>query len=429
MPAETVLCNRFWIGRVLGSGGFGITYAAYDLQQREKVAVKEYFPVEWAFRKEDSRIIPNSQAQEAYYQHGRKKFVEEARTLCKLKDVENVVNVRALFEENGTAYMVMDFLDGYTLSGYLRATNQTCMPYEKANEIIYSVGKALHKIHQHRLLHRDVSPDNIMITQTQQNYLLNSQVNLIDFGAARMYALNSPKSISILVKPGFAPIEQYFRAGNQGPWTDVYALAATYYYLITGKRPPEAPERIAGVEVKPLSDIVPEIPDRISRAVDHALQEQWRQRPQSVRDFLIEMGLVRSQTELAPTVWKWSPFFRDSGEVFEKTKNYGACVLMQVGNSRQRFYFAQDSTLCIGRSVGTRQGCIQIKGDKQVSGHHCKLWYDRYSERFAVQNYSGNKTFTSHGVLEKNQTAYLVKGEWLFIQTTKNRYIFYLEVD
>ncbi|MBR1866291.1 MAG: FHA domain-containing protein, partial [Lachnospiraceae bacterium] len=116
-------------------------------------------------------------------------------------------------------------------------------------------------------------------------------------------------------------------------------------------------------------------------------------------------------------------------EVSEKTTKKRACVLMQLGTRRQRYYFSQDGTLSIGRTVGTKPGCVQLKGDKQVSGLHCKLWYDDRSGRFAVQNYSGNKTFTSQGILDKNQTAYLIKGEWIYVQTTKGRYIFYLEVE
>ena len=148
LPAEVVLNKRYLVGRVLGIGGFGITYVAYDMQRKERLAIKEYFPAEWAVRQTgNSQILPNSQTQEGFYRHGREKFVEEARVLSHLKNISNVVNVRALFEENGTAYMVMDYLDGHTLSGYLRATNKRSMPYENANRIILSVGMALHQIH------------------------------------------------------------------------------------------------------------------------------------------------------------------------------------------------------------------------------------------------------------------------------------------
>lgn len=422
LPAEMVLNKRYLVGRVLGIGGFGITYIAYDMMRKERIAIKEYFPAEWVTRQgESNQIIPNSQSQEKYYQHGREKFIEEARVLKQLQDVDNIVNVRTLFEENGGAYMVMDFLDGYTLSGYLRANNTRSIPYENANQIILSAGAALHRIHRQGLLHRDVSPDNIMITKSGKIYL-------IDFGSARMYALNSPKSKSVLVKPGFAPLEQYSRAGNQGPWTDVYALAATYYYLTAGKKPPEAPERITGVPVIPLKNVVSNIPDQISDAIDHALEEQWDNRPRNVKDFMVEMGLLKNKQQLAPTEWRWSIHWDVHGDI-EKKEIAKPCVLMQVGLQRQRYYFAQDDTLSIGRKVGIKQGCIQINEDKQVSGLHCKIWYDSQNNRFAIQNYSGNKTYTSRGILDKNQTLYLLKGEWVYVQTMKDRYIFYLEVE
>jgi serine/threonine protein kinase len=423
LPLERILNQRYVVGRVLGIGGFGITYVAYDIHQGIRVAVKEYFPVEWATRlKEDSQLIPNSQTLGDLYQHGLSVFMNEARVLSQLKDVPNVVNVYDLFEQNGTAYMVMELLEGYTLNGYLQTMNQRCIPYQEANQIIHSVGISLHRIHKCRLLHRDISPDNIILTPGKQVYL-------IDFGATRMYALNSPKSMSVLVKPGFAPIEQYSRAGNQGPWTDVYALAATYYYLVTGKKPPDAPDRIMGLPIVPLKNLILDIPDYINDAVEHAMKEDWRARPQSVRDFMVEMGMVKNQQELQPTVWHWlTDYGKTEGKTNEKPGRK-ACVLMQVGNKRQRYYFAKDATLDIGKKVGTEQGSVQIDGDNQVSRLHCRLWYDDKSGRFAVQNYSGNKTYTSQGMLEKNQTAYLIKGEWIYIQTNQERYIFYLEVE
>ncbi len=423
LPLERVLNQRYIVGRVLGIGGFGITYVAYDMRQRQRVAIKEYFPAEWASRlTENSQLIPNSHTLGDLYRHGLSVFINEARVLSQLKDVTNVVNVYDLFEENETAYMVMELLEGYTLNGYLQTMNERCISYEEANQIIYSVGVSLHRIHKYHLLHRDVSPDNIILTK-------NKQVYLIDFGATRMYALNSPQSMSVLVKPGFAPIEQYSRAGNQGPWTDVYALGATYYYLVTGKKPPDAPDRIMGIPITPLNNLILDIPDCISDAVEHAMMEDWRARPQSVRAFMIEMGMVKKQQELPPTVWHWPIEKGNKEETFEEKLIKKACVLMQVGNTRQRYYFTKNGTLDIGKEVGIKQGCVQISGDKQVSRLHCRLWYDDKRDRFAVLNYSGNRTYTSQGMLEKNQMAYLMKGEWVYIQTNRERYIFYLEVE
>lgn len=295
------------------------------------------------------------------------------------------------------------------------------MPYQTAGRIIKEAGAALHQVHAQMLLHRDVGPDNIMITN-------DGNIRLIDFGATRMYALNSPKSMSVLVKPGFAPIEQYSRAGNQGPWTDVYALAATYYYLVAGEKPPEAPDRIAGSLVKPLKSIDASFPQNISDAIEHALEENWRKRPQSVRDFLSEMGLIQNRNNMARTIWGWQGTSVDAGKRIssEKQVRKKPCVLLQMGNRRTRYYFMSNDTLSIGRTPN--QSNI-VLNDNQVSGIHCKLWYDAGGNRFMIENYSSNRTYTSQGLLEKGQGTYLVKGEWIYIQTMRERYIFYLEVE
>ena len=422
IPVGIKLHGRYILGRVLGVGGFGITYVAYDTWTQNRVAIKEYFPSEWAMRTtSDYQIIPNSQNVHALYRHGQDVFINEARLLSRFKSVDNIVNILDFFPENGTAYMVMELLDGYTLTGYLKTTVQKRMEYQTANEITKVVGLTLHKVHDEMLLHRDVGPDNIMMTK-------NGKIYLIDFGATRMYALNSPNGMSVLVKPGFAPIEQYSRAGNQGPWTDVYALAATYYFLVTGKKPPQAPDRIAGEPLIPISNWTPQVPGYINEAVTHALSEEWRERPQSMYDFLMEMRLVDSTYPVPRTVWGWTGKKIDNenriASLQGRTKR--PCVLMQVGNQRTRYYFTEDFTLSIGRSS---QEVNIVLNDNQVSGIHCKLWYDTGGNRFMVQNFSANRTYTSQKVLDLQQGVYLMRGEWIYIQTDRERYIFYLEVE
>lgn len=412
-----LLHGRYVVGRVLGIGGFGITYVAYDKQTRIRLAIKEYFPAEWAVRTSPGNsIVPNSQSREKLYLHGREVFVNEAGILNKLEKISSVVNVMDFFAENGTAYMVMELVDGYTLTGYLKSLGTNKLSYVAAGKIVTEVGKALHQVHNRMLLHRDVGPDNIMITK-------NGDIRLIDFGATRMYALNSPKSMSVLVKPGFAPIEQYSRAGNQGPWTDVYALAATYYFLVSGRKPPEAPDRIAGCVLVPLVRFIPGIPPQISAAVEHALAENWRERPKSIGEFLFEMGFISKKGEVGPTIWVWDD--QEKKEQPGRKKNV-PCLLMQVKNERTRYYFMTGNSLSVGRSADKSN---IILSDSQVSGLHCRIFFDAGSSRFMIQNYSANRTYTSQGVLEKNQGTYLVKGEWFYIQTMRGRYIFYLEVE
>lgn len=391
LPAGLILHQRYMLGRVLGVGGFGITYVAYDQKRQRRLAVKEYFPAEWAMRvSQGHQIIPNSQSQKEVYQRGKEVFINEAKVLIKLYAVPSIVDVLDFFQENGTAYMVMELLEGSTLNGYMKNRGIQMMPWKEANKIIREAGLALNQVHNKMLLHRDIGPDNIMIDQ-------GGTVHLIDFGATRIYAMNSENSMSVMLKPGFTPIEQYSRTGNQGPWTDVYALAATYYYLVTGKKPPDAPDRVSGARVLLLSQCVPDIPGNISQAVEHALQFQWQQRTGNVEEFLKEMGLYRKP------------------------------VINTLQNGRwKRRYFDGDHILTIGRSAERSR---MVLDDSQVSGLHCKIIYDSSAENFLVKNYSGNRTYTSRGTLEKGQKVRIQKGEWIYIQTSRERYIFYMEVE
>lgn len=391
LPVGILLHERYVVGRVLGMGGFGITYVVYDQKTQQRLAIKEYFPAEWAMRVfQGNQIIPNSQSQENVYRRGKEVFLNEAKVLSKLRYVSSVVDVLDFFQENGTAYMVMELLEGSTLSGYMKQRRIPMLPWKEANQIIRKAGLALQEVHRQMLLHRDIGPDNIMISK-------DGSIHLIDFGATRVYAMNSEKSMSVLLKPGFTPIEQYSRSGKQGPWTDVYALAATYYYLVTGRKPPEAPDRVAGVRMRTLSQINEEIPQRISRAVEHALQFQWKKRTATVEEFLKEMGALGNPV---------------------------AELVSQ--NHTERYYFDKNNTLTIGRKPDRNQVVLE---DSQVSGMHCKICYDASTESFLVKNYSGNRTYTSKGTLEKGEFVCLEKGSWIYIQTVRERYIFYMEVE
>lgn len=391
LPAGIVLHQRYTLGRVLGMGGFGITYVARDGRDRKRVAMKEYFPAEWAMRAaRGNQIIPNSQSQKDAYQKGKEVFINEAKALGRLLTVPSVVDVLDFFRENGTVYMVMELLKGSTLSGYVKKNGVGKMSWKEANRIIRQAAMALEQVHNRGLLHRDVGPDNIMMDR-------DGNVHLIDFGATRIYAMNSEKSMSVLLKPGFTPIEQYSRSGKQGPWTDVYALAATYYYLVAGKKPPEAPDRVSGAKLLPISHYVLDIPENISQAVEHALQFQWSQRTGSMKDFLQEMGLLRTPLLEMALNGKWD-----------------------------RCYFDEDNTLTIGRMAQKSKIVID---NSQVSGIHCKITYDPFAKDFQVENYSGNRTYTSRGTLEKGQEARLREGEWIYIQTSKGRYIFYMKME
>jgi len=231
----TMLNNRYIVGIALGQGGFGITYIGYDTVLNTKVAIKEYYPSDIASRNSgDGTVSAYSSVGEEYVK-GRERFLDEARTLAKFADHPCIVGVRDCFDTNGTAYMIMEFLEGVNLKEYLKRKGGV-LPVNEAISIITPVMDALRAVHKMGIIHRDISPDNIYITT-------DARVRLIDFGAARQ-SIGGQKSLSIMLKPGYAPEEQYRSKGNQGPWTDVYALTATLYRMITGKVPPDSLERV-----------------------------------------------------------------------------------------------------------------------------------------------------------------------------------------
>ena len=281
LPQRTVLGtqNRYLIGKALGEGGFGITYLAWDLQNGIKVAVKEYFPSGYVTRVAASnQVIINSKQNQAASNRGLKRFVEEARALAKIKNLAGVVNVRDFFSANGTAYIVMEFLDGVSLKKYLQRKGGK-ISVDEVLTIMRPVMESLTQVHKIGLVHRDISPDNIIITKF-------NEVKLIDFGAAK-YSNPDGRSLSIVLKQGFAPPEQYDTHGEQGPWTDVYALGVTLYYAITGMLPPESIRVMMGKEaIKRPSELGIAIEQGVENALMKSLAVDKKKRYQDVQSMI-----------------------------------------------------------------------------------------------------------------------------------------------
>ncbi len=262
LPLGTLLNGRYMLGKVLGVGGFGITYLGYDLTLDIKVAIKEYMPSSIATRNSDRYNVTLTGRTEDDYRQGMENFLEEAKILAKLQNTPNIVSVQNYFKENNTAYFVMEYIDGMSLKDYL-ADQGGKIPYVQALAILEPIMEALVQVHALNLLHRDISPDNIYITSRGESRLL-------DFGAAR-FALGDGKSVSVILKHGYAPEEQYSSHGNQGPWTDVYAMGATFYRCITGMLPPDSVERIRVDALKAPSELGIIIPRHIEQAILKAL--------------------------------------------------------------------------------------------------------------------------------------------------------------
>ena len=274
---------------VLGRGGFGITYLAWDTNLNQRVAIKEFLPTELAVRTTDRTVHPLSAEHEDVFNWGLSRFIEEAQTLARFSH-PSIVQVRSVFEANNTAYMVMDYVEGLSFSRAMRSPHYQAEPELK--RILFHLLDGVELIHKAGFIHRDIKPDNIFLQETGIPVLL-------DFGSARESASDKSRTLTALVTPGYAPFEQYdtsSAADRQGPWTDIYALGALLYRTVTGKAPIDAMARMAaqldGKEVlEPASQIGGEAySPKFLAAIDHALAFRPTSRPQSIAAWRAELG-------------------------------------------------------------------------------------------------------------------------------------------
>ncbi len=294
LPPRTILEGKYLIGRVLGQGGFGITYLAWDANLNIKLAIKEFFPQDLASRAAGhSQVSAYTGSLGSQYEYGLDKFLKEAQTLAQFEGHPNIVSVRDFFKANGTAYFVMSYVEGITLKDHL-ANSGGRLPIDQARGIIMPVLDALKEVHKVNVLHRDISPDNIFINH-------KGQVVLIDFGAARQAIGEKGRSLSIILKPGYAPEEQYRTKGEQGAWTDIYAVGATLYHLVTGQQPPEALERLVNDTMQAPSELGAALSENEELALTKALAVRAGDRFQAVEEFQAALiGDPASYTVTAP---------------------------------------------------------------------------------------------------------------------------------
>ena len=264
LAAGTVLFGKYLIGNAIGEGGFGITYVGYDQTLDLKVAVKEFFPSGYANRNNtvSNEVVLNYNKQGEYFRNGKEDFLNEAKSIAKFSNESGVVDVREFFTENNTAYIVMEYLDGVNLSKYI--AKHGVFPPEQIVRLMLPVMRSLEKIHGEGIIHRDISPDNIV-------YLTDGGMKLTDFGSARYFTSEKTKSLSVVLKPGYAPHEQYGKKGRQGPWTDVYALCATLYKCITGATPTDAFSRSQSDDLQRPSELGIKISSELEAVIMHGL--------------------------------------------------------------------------------------------------------------------------------------------------------------
>ena len=308
LPAGTVLRGQYLVGRVLGQGGFGITYLGWDLFLNIPIAIKEYYPTGAVMRESTYGLaVTNCEGRTgSTFENNRRRFLREAQSLAQLSDGPEVVQVRNFFQENETAYIIMEFIRGKTLKDYLQ--EQGLMTPAQVLKMMRPVMEGLKKVHTVGLVHRDISPDNIML-------LPDGRIKLLDFGAVRdVEGDNALRSTQAILKPGFAPIEQYKSRGELGPWTDIYALCGTMYYCMTGKVPMDAPERVldqCGIGWEQIPGLTPGQVQALNKGTELFPQNRLKNL-QELMDLLDASQLapdaaapVPQQEEAAPAPHQW----------------------------------------------------------------------------------------------------------------------------
>ncbi|MCD7764006.1 MAG: FHA domain-containing serine/threonine-protein kinase [Lachnospiraceae bacterium] len=351
LPAGTILSGRYVVGTVLGRGGFGVTYIGYDLKTGERVAIKEFFPNLPKVERASDGIHVDAEGSD-YFGYGLKRFCDEGQMIYRYRTHPNIIHVLKLFQENNTAYYAMEYLEGEDLSHYRKHMGGR-LRYDQLLLLLLPVMDALACIHRDYVIHRDVSPDNIYIGST---------VKLIDFGASRIAVAGQSHSLSVILKQPFAPEEQYRKRGRQGPWTDIYALAATMYLCLTGQLIPDAQSRRGEDRIKDIRSFPIEIPENASAAIMRALAVKADDRYHTIGEFRAALLGESFHGQKSETV-------QDPKCPLERFRLYGIRGVYAGQN------LVENGRLTIGRDPAKCQ--LLYPGQTQgISRIHASLWLD-----------------------------------------------------
>lgn len=272
----TILKERYVLKKVSGKGSFGITYIGWDLLLESRVAIKEFFPINRVNRNAEKGEVNVYVFREEDYEESLHRYLEEGKRLSKLNQIEGIVSIRDFFYANHTAYIIMEYIEGISLKEYIGKNGP--LEGNVVIDMIAPILDALEKVHANGIIHRDISPDNIMVTE--ENKLV-----LVDFGSARQVDVMDDRSLTVMIKRGYSSPEQYRSRGEQGAWSDVYAICATMYFMLTGKAPDEAIDRILDDELMSLVDIKEVLlPKKIKKAIMKGISLRYDERYQKISD-------------------------------------------------------------------------------------------------------------------------------------------------
>lgn len=393
LPPETILNARYLLGRVLGKGGFGVTYLARDLVTQRNVAIKECLPEHYAYRADNDSIY-EKQDNTVAFQQCKDNFLVEINALYSLNDNAFVVDVLDAFSENNTEYFVMEYIDGVSLK-ILTNSNAGMVSVSNAALVLFTIGSALIEVHKKGIIHRDISPENIMIDR-------KGDIKLIDFGAAKNYRdTGYYRNESIFLKPGFAPPEQYSLDGNQGPWTDVYALAATFYTAVSGQPLVDSIKRLECDTMKRLDELECGISEEVATIVQKALEPEIARRYASVGEFLDAMAdniaaVGAIDNEMLSVINDEKEQENRLGDNDSHTRGVPMpWVEIQSGIGAGISKRIPDyGFISIGRA---EDNDILLNDFEDISRHHAMVGFDRVRKRFIIIDNSSNGTFFSNG--------------------------------
>lgn len=354
LPLESRLNQRYIIKKVLGEGGFGITYLGWDEVLEMPVAIKEYYPEGMVGRRpqgrEEHTLYTYEDGKRIVYEKGKEAFLKEARMLSQFFGLEGIVLVRDYFQENETAYIVMEYIEGTSVKEQVR--EKGAYSVEETLELMKPVLQALHTVHEKGLIHRDLSPDNIIVNS-------QGKLKLIDFGAARYASAQEQKTITLMYKRGFAAFEQYRVKGEQGAWTDVYGIAATMYFMMTGKIPEESADRVIRDELVSLAELFEEkVSQRVSDVIGKAMAVLPEERYQDIEKFYRE--LYGEQILIANSVKKFQE------KVNETSKDEEISESNTASTDNAPFFSTKTLGRELQRVMGKWEGAEYQKQKKQI---------------------------------------------------------------